>query len=93
MEIEFHKNAVKALKKLSPKDTQKIRTKLLTLLNSLEETGVVASGELDIKALEGNWQGFFRMRVGKLRVIFRIDAEQEILYIYNLGSRGNIYKN
>ncbi|MCW9680881.1 type II toxin-antitoxin system RelE/ParE family toxin [Dolichospermum planctonicum UHCC 0167] len=53
MELNFSKNALKFLKKLSDKDTEKVRNKILQLLNSVEESGLVPSGELDIKTLEG----------------------------------------
>ena len=74
MELNFSKNALKFLKKLSDKDTEKVRNKILQLLNSVEESGLVPSGELDIKTLEGEWQGFLRMRVGKIRIIFTVDV-------------------
>jgi mRNA-degrading endonuclease RelE of RelBE toxin-antitoxin system len=32
------------------------------------------SGEGDIKALSGEWDGYFRLRVGDYRVIFEITA-------------------
>ena len=92
MELNFSKNALKFLKKLSDKDTEKVRNKILQLLNSVEESGLVPSGELDIKTLEGEWQGFLRMRVGKIRIIFTVDVEQDELQIYDIGFRGNIYK-
>ncbi|GCL42956.1 type II toxin-antitoxin system RelE family toxin [Dolichospermum planctonicum] len=64
----------------------------MQLLNSVEESGLVPSGELDIKTLEGEWQGFLRMRVGKIRIIFTVDIEQDELQIYEIGFRGDIYK-
>lgn len=77
MELNFSKNALKFIKKLSDKDTERVRNKILQLLNSVEESGLVPSGELDIKTLEGEWQGFLRMRVGKIRIIFTVDIEPE----------------
>ncbi|MGA9381932.1 MAG: hypothetical protein WBV73_24490, partial [Phormidium sp.] len=75
------------------KDAEKIKTKILYLLDAIEKSGVVPSGELDIKMLEGEWQGFLRMRVGKIRIIFTIDTERDELQIYNIGFRGDIYNN
>ena len=92
MELNFSKNALKFLKKLSDKDTEKLRNKILQLLNSVEESGLVPSGELDIKTLEEEWQGFLRMRVGKIRIIFTVDIEQDELQMYEIGFRGDIYK-
>jgi len=48
---------------------------------------------VDIKSLEGEWQGFLRMRLGKTRIIFYVDDKEDILQVYNIGFRGNIYKS
>ncbi len=92
MELILSKSSIKFLKKLPTKDVERVRVKLLTLLNSIEQSGLVPSGELDIKSIEGEWQGFLRMRVGKIRVIFSIDVEQDEIQIYDIAFRGNIYK-
>jgi mRNA interferase RelE/StbE len=92
MELIFSKSSIKFLKKLPTKDVERVRGKLLALLNSIEQSGLVASGEFDIKSLEGEWQGFLRMRVGKIRVIFSVDIEQDEIQIYDIAFRGSIYK-
>lgn len=92
MELTFSKDALKFLKKLPTKDVKRVQTKILYLLNSVEQSGLVPSGELDIKALEGEWQGFLRMRVGKIRIIFAINSELDELQIHGINFRGNAYK-
>jgi len=91
MELVFSKNANKSLKKLSPKDNAKVRDKILVLLNLASKPDLALSRELDIKLLRGNLQGFSRMRVGKIRVIFAIDIEQDQLLIDDIDFRGDIY--
>lgn len=93
MELILSKKAIKFLKKLSPKEQERIQEKLAILLDSVEESGLVPAGELDIKTLEGEWKGFLRMRIGKIRVVFTIDPEQEELRVYDMGFRGDIYKS
>lgn len=93
MELTISKNAVKFLKKLPEKDKEKVQSKIRALFESIENSGLLPSGSLDIKALEGEWQGFLRMRVGKIRVIFTIDPKKDELQIYEIGFRGNIYKS
>lgn len=45
----------------------------------------------DIKPLKGGYNGYYRLRAGGYRVIFKyIDAEN--LKVYDIGSRGDIYK-
>ena len=48
----------------------------------------------DIKPLQGYSDGRKRLRIGKYRVVFRImeEANESVLYIMDVGSRGDIYK-
>ena len=48
----------------------------------------------DIKPMQGYNDGRMRLRVGKFRVIYRYDVGStvKILYIINIGTRGDIYK-
>jgi mRNA interferase RelE/StbE len=92
MEIRFSKNSIKFLNKLTSKNREQIREKILYLLNFLENQQVIPFQELDIKKLKGNWQGFFRMRVGKIRVIFTIKDDPNELLVYEIDFRGDVYK-
>jgi mRNA interferase RelE/StbE len=91
MEIALSKAAIKFLEKSSAKEVERIREKLSDLLSVIEAEGMVSSNDLDIKALKGEWKGYLRMRVGKVRVIFTINAELDELQIYDIDFRGNIY--
>lgn len=48
----------------------------------------------DIKSMQGDWKGYYRLRVGNNRVIFRIESQIEIriMYIESIDNRGDIYK-
>ena len=91
MTIKFSKNAIKFLEKLIERDKEKIRLKIKLLATSIEE-GILPFRKMDIKKLEGNWKGFMRLRIGKLRVIFRIDKDTDEIYIYEIDFRGDVYK-
>ena len=92
MEVRFSKRAVKFLKKLDVQSAEKVRQKILQLQSMLETEGIIPFTELDIKKLKGQWDGYFRLRVGQIRVIFTvIDSEIEILLIQDIGFRGGIY--
>ena len=93
MELLPSKASLKFLEKLSPKETEKLKDRLAHLLQSIETEGIIPFNELDIKSLKGDWKGFFRMRVGKVRVIFTIDLEADELQVYDIDFRGNIYKS
>lgn len=45
-----------------------------------------------IKALQGEWQGYFRYRVGPYRLIYRVDDGHVTVFAIAFGSRGDIYK-
>lgn len=92
MRVRFHAQAVKSLEKLAPRDKERIRQKIQSLVSSIETQGMIPFKELDIKRLEGQWKGFLRMRSGKIRIIFRIEKEQDLLLIYDIDHRGDVYK-
>jgi len=90
MKVKFSKNAIKFLNSLSSTDQERIREKLKMLVLAIEESGSIPFQELDIKNLKGEWKGYQRMRVGKMRVIFNTSVEE--LLIYEIDFRGDIYK-
>ena len=48
-----------------------------------------------VKAMRGEWEDLWRMRVGTLRVIFRVGQLPEggeVIDILQIGPRGDIYK-
>jgi mRNA-degrading endonuclease RelE of RelBE toxin-antitoxin system len=48
------------------------------------------SGEGDIKALSGEWDGYFRLRVGDFRVIFQITPKA--ITIAGVRHRSEVYR-
>ena len=47
---------------------------------------------LDVKRLKGNWEGFLRIRKGRLRIILTVDEQNKIIYIDKIDFRGSVYK-
>jgi len=47
---------------------------------------------IDAKKLKGEWKGYFRIRKGRLRIIFSIDTSYSSLYVERIDFRGNAYK-
>ena len=85
-EVRYSKDARNFIKKADPK----LR---LSLQQAIESLKTIPS-EGDIKPMEGYKDGRMRLRVGKYRVIFRYSEDNTllILYIIDIGSRGDIYK-
>jgi len=63
---------------------EKFESKLKTLL--------LGEGRVDVKKLSGKLIGHFRMRIGKVRVIFKIDLERKIVFVKRADFRGDVYK-
>ena len=45
-------------------------------------TQYAESGEGDVKALAGKWQGYTRLRIRDYRVVFRVLAEQIVICVF-----------
>jgi len=86
MIIKYSKDALKFLSKLDAKSVNRIRSAIqgLTLDPPVG----------DIKVMQGYTDSRKRLRVGSWRIIYKYGAENEveILFVIDIGSRGDIYK-
>lgn len=41
--------------------------------------------------MKGEWEGFYRLRVGKNRVVFTVRIDSGEVEIYTIGARGDVY--
>jgi mRNA interferase RelE/StbE len=74
---------------LPSEQKNQIKEKINEFLESLEGQKRV---NLDIKKLRGDWEGFMRLRIGKIRVIFKIYKDEKIVLFYEADFRGDVYK-
>ena len=86
---EFRKEVLKFLESLPSEQRNQIKEKINEFLDSLEGQKRV---NLDIKKLRGDWEGFMRLRIGKIRVIFKIYKDEKIVVFYEADFRGDVYK-
>jgi len=47
---------------------------------------------VDVKKLKGNWEGYYRLRKGKLRIIFEVNKDNKSIYVERIDFRGEVYK-
>ncbi len=47
---------------------------------------------IDLRKLVGNWKGYYRIRIGQIRVIFKVFKEDREIYVEKIDFRGSIYK-
>lgn len=78
--IEIEKRAKKFIEK-QPRNQQ---IRLIAAISHLPDEG-------DIKALKGAI-GFFRLRVGTYRIIFKVEHDVLTVIVTDAGNRGQIYK-
>ncbi len=69
MAVKFRKQVIKFLEKANPEELESIRDQIKQIIIAVEEQGIIPFTELDIKKIKCNWKGFYRLRVGKNRVI------------------------
>jgi mRNA interferase RelE/StbE len=92
MAIKFRKNAIKFLEKANLEDAEKIQEKISQLLAFVEEQAIIPFTELDIKKMKGEWEGFYRLRIGKIRIVFTVNTQSGEVEIFTIGARGDVYK-
>ena len=86
--VLLHKRAQKDIQRLDERTQEKIWGGLRRLKQSVE-SGTIS--EQDIRKLKGAWQGFYRLRVGSYRIIFKIAWEKREILIYGVSKRENAY--
>ena len=47
---------------------------------------------INLKRLSGKWAGCYRVRVGKIRIIFSIDFDGQKILIEVVDNRGGVYR-
>ena len=92
MKIELSSSSIKFLNKLDNKSKAIIKEKINFLRLQVADLGIIPYKSMDIKSLKGDWKPYLRLRIGKIRIIFLIDIENNILKIYDIDNRGDIYK-
>lgn len=85
-QLKIHKNALKFFKSQSSSKRILIKQKLdfLTLDPFLHP-------QLDIKKLQGTNETY-RLRIGKIRIIYQVQNEKLLILVITAGTRGDIYK-
>lgn len=93
MIVRFSKNSTRFIDSLVEKQQKRIKEQIIVLKEYIENSGSIPFRELDIKKLSGQWEGYCRMRVGQMRIIFNIESEKNQINIFTINFRGDVYKN
>jgi mRNA interferase RelE/StbE len=83
--IEFDRDAVKDLKKISKPDQKRIIEYLKKRISPLKSPKILG------KPLKGEFMGLWRYRVGDYRIICKIEDHDLIILVVIIGHRKNVY--
>lgn len=84
--LDYSRDAEKFIRK------QNIR---LEVKEELKKFLMKVKGEdvnIDLKKLGGSWAGYYRLRRGKLRIIFEVNKIERVLFVEKIDFRGDVYK-
>ena len=84
--VKYKKSAQKKLAKFAPTVQNRIRTWVETNLVGCENP------RLHGKALEGEFEGLWRYRVGEYRIVAEIRDAEVVILVVKIGKRGDVYR-
>lgn len=84
--VKFSEEAKRDLKKLDKPVQKRITSFLLERLQNTDNPRAVG------KALKGNLSGLWRYRVGDFRLLCRIEDDELIILVIEVGHRKSIYQ-
>jgi mRNA interferase RelE/StbE len=84
-QVVLHRRAARYFQRLEAKLQAQLRTKL----EALGRDPLAMPG---VKAMAGQWRGFYRLRHGDLRIIYTLDTSNQTVVIAHIGPRGDAYK-
>ena len=47
---------------------------------------------IDVKRIKGKWKGYYRIRIGKVRIILKVDFKEKTIFVDRMDYRGRVYK-
>ncbi len=86
-DIEFSKSFAKNLDKLPTN----VIIRFYDDLKNIIRNPYPSNEAVDVKKLQG-LNSHYRLRVGKYRFLFTVIEDKVLVYFYDVGSRGDIYK-
>ena len=47
---------------------------------------------IDLKKMKGKWKGYHRIRIGKIRILTKVNFKQRTILIDRIDYRGSVYR-
>jgi mRNA interferase RelE/StbE len=84
--VEYSREAEKFIEK------QDVHTEVIEQLKKFLIKITGGNVNIDLKKLVGNWDGYYRLRKGRLRIIFEVNKDERVLFVEKIDFRGEVYK-
>ena len=84
--VDYSRGSEKFIEKQNIRE--EVREELRRFLIRLRGENV----NVDVKKLTGDWTGYYRLRKGKIRIIFSLNKSEKSLYVEKIDYRGDVYK-
>jgi len=84
--IDYSRNAEKFI------ESQNIRADVSEQLKRFLMKMKGGNVNIDLRKLSGEWERYYRLRKGRLRIIFEIDKTDRVLFVDRIDFRGDVYK-
>ncbi len=84
--IEYSRDSMKFVKKHDILD--EVRDEIKKFLKKIKGEDV----NINLKKLEGSWIGYYRLRKGKIRIIFEVYKIEKSIFVEKIDFRGDVYK-
>jgi len=85
--INISKSADKFLKKEKFNDEQ-----LIILLKRFLANLQGSEEHVNVRKMKGRWLGYHRIKIGKIRIIVKVDFGERLIYVDRIDFRGSVYK-
>jgi mRNA interferase RelE/StbE len=85
--IDLSKQADKFIKKERLQDDE-----LLSLIHKFINYSKGMDENVNVKKLKGKWEGYHRIRIGKIRIILKVNFKEREIYVGTIDYRGEVYK-
>jgi len=86
-QIELSRQVDKFAKKENIKDDE-----ILTLVKKVIDYSKGLDENIDVKKMKGKWKGYYRIKIGKIRMILGIDFKNKIAFIDKIDFIGDVYR-
>ena len=84
-ELVLHRRAARYFERMDERLKAQLRAKL-------EELAHDPRTMPGVKPMRGEWEGFYRLRHGDLRIIYTLDPAHDLIVIAHIRPRGDAYK-